>query len=73
VGSTSPLAVPVRSGVEPVFLCNFLDDVEAIFDLPEGGCAGAGLLNMAGGRKCMLSRDLRFVRGECELSLVAFD
>lgn len=55
--------------MERVFL-NFLDvEVEAAV----GGREVGVLLNIAGGKKCMLSLERRFVRGDCDVSLVVLD
>jgi hypothetical protein len=60
------------SGMERVFL-NFLDvEVEEAVGGREVEEALV-LLNIAGGKKCMLSLERRFVRGECDASLVVFD
>ena len=54
--------------MERVFL-NFLD-VEV--EVAVGG-RELVLLNIAGGKKCMLSLERRFVRGDCDASLVVLD
>ena len=54
-------------------ILNFLDvEVEVV---ARGRAAGEAfvLLNIAGGKKCMLSLDRRFVRGECDASLGVVD
>ena len=69
----SPSPVLDMSGMERVFL-NFLD-VEVV-ELAVGGReAGRAfvLLNIAGGKKCRLSLERRFVRGECDASLDVVD
>ena len=38
-----------------------------------GGREVGVLLNIAGGKKCMLSLERRFVRGDCDASLVVLD
>ena len=58
--------------MERVFL-NFLDvEVEVAVAGREIGGALV-LLNMVGGKKCMLSLERRFVRGDCDASLVVLD
>lgn len=52
--------------MERVFL-NFLD-VEIVVGREVGV-----LLNIAGGKKCMLSLERRFVRGDCDASLVVLE
>lgn len=69
----SPSPVLDISGMERVFL-NFLDVVDE--EVAVGGReAGMALLlvNMAGGKKCMLSLERRFVRGDCDASLGVLD
>lgn len=68
----SPSPLLDMSGMERVFL-NFLDvEVEvAVVGREVGGTLD--LLNIAGGKKCMLSLDRRFVRGDCDASLVVLD
>ena len=69
---TSPSPLVDMSGMERVFL-NFLDvEVEvAVVGREIGGALV--LLNIAGGKKCMLSLERRFVRGDCDASLVVLD
>ena len=55
--------------MERVFL-NFLD---VAVEVTVGGREVGALLNIAGGKKCMLSLERRFVRGDCDASLVVFD
>ena len=55
--------------MERVFL-NFLD---VVVEVTVGGREVGGLLNIAGGKKCMLSLERRFVRGDCDASLVVLD
>lgn len=57
--------------MERVFL-NFLDAVEEVVGGREAGVT-LFLLNMAGGKKCMLSRERRLVRGDCDASLGVLD
>ena len=65
----SPSPLLDMSGIERVFL-NFLDvAVEVIV----GGREVGVLLNIVGGKKCMLSLERRFVRGDCDASLVVLD
>jgi hypothetical protein len=60
------------SGMERVFL-NFLDvEVEVAVGSREAEGAFV-LLNIAGGKKCMLSLERRFVRGDCDASLGIVD
>jgi hypothetical protein len=65
----SPSPLLDMSGMERVFL-NFLDVAE---EAAVGGREVGVLLNIVGGRKCMLSLERRFVRGDCGASLVVLD
>ena len=58
--------------MERVFL-NFLDATEEV--AVGGREVGVTLLlvNIAGGKKCMLSLERRFVRGDCDASLGVLD
>ena len=63
------------SGIDLVFR-NFLETRVEVVDVAVGGRTGGGgtvFLANTGGKKCMLSRDRRFVRGECDASLDVFD
>ena len=51
----------------------FLNFLEVAVELAVGGREVGVLLNMAGGKKCMLSLERRFVRGDCDASLVVLD
>jgi hypothetical protein len=66
-------SVPNVSGIERAFLSFF--DVEGVEELAVAGRLVETTLlfvNMAGGRKCMLSRERRLVFGE-DVSLGALD
>ena len=73
VGPTIPAGISPSpgldmSGMERVFL-SFLDDIE---EVAVGGREAEEvlfLLNIAGGKKCMLSLERRFPRGDCDTSL----
>ena len=56
--------------MERVFL-NFLD--VAVVEAVVGGREVGVLLNIVGGKKCMLSLERRFVRGDCGASLAVLD
>jgi hypothetical protein len=65
----SPSPLLDMSGMERVFL-NFLD---VVVEAAVGGREVGVLLNIVGGKKCMLSLERRFVRGDCGASLVVLD
>ena len=68
----SPSPVLDISGMERVFL-NFLDAI--VEEVTVGGRAVVvfPLLNIAGGKKCILSLERRFVPGDCDVSLGVLD
>ena len=70
----SPTATLTRSGIDLTFRCSFFGAVDVVFARPDGGISDTGFFeNMAGGRKFILKRLRRLLRGELGASVDNFD